>query len=194
MEFLVQDTASQIGVSLCSPNASHDVGRNTQPSQDPSPPLLPNQQSSPNAPLFALESYTPNPQTSQRSPFHPPTNDNPHQIPPVGYASDRSMPSTSVQIGNTSCAQVASAVYGVGTTTQPRAPPLFIGPLLHETLNSFITCLPNQVPTLKRLIFEVEDEATEYALRQEFLRINSASQNLGWMGIEFTVVRHTSSR
>jgi hypothetical protein len=182
MEFLVQDIASQIGFSLYTTKTSRD---NTQPSQDLDPSFIPNQQPSPNAPFFVSESRASTSQTSQRSPIGPLANDHPYQIPQSDYINDRGTPSTSAPIGNGSNGHIATAVYGTGTTTRSPAP-AFIGPALHETFDNLVTFLPTQLPPLKRVIFEVEDEATEYALHQEFVRLNSAWGN--W-GTEFAVVR-----
>jgi len=198
MEFLVTDTASRLGFPLLASATGEPEINNpptapvAQPSTYPISPIPdhPFGQLSLDTELHGANSCVIDHQASQHTPIYPPSTTPLYNISHAGYDLVSEGPSASTHMGYISGERTVNVAYQSGIAA-PSQNPSPVGPSLRQTLDNLAAFLPTQLPTLRRISFELEgeDASTERALHGEFARINSAPETQSWAGTEFVVVR-----
>src|SRR5260370_6146632 len=155
MGVLVEDVASRLGFPLLTSatTSGHLNLEVNNPTTPPSvhPSLILNQL----PPDLALYGIMQDHQASRDTPIGPPPFNDPYNISYDG--SDLgSGPSTSAHRGYVG-GQNMSVAYRSGIATQFQNPTP-IGPLLCQTIDFLATLLPTQIPPLRRILFELQDE------------------------------------
>ena len=197
MEFLVQYNASVLGYPLLTTAAgpTSDLPDLVVPtlaahvSQPPTPPFVPVGLPSPSSPFHVADTYASDQQAPLHTPISPLASDHYHTSQ-LGFDFDSRGPSTPALFGPVASDQGVNVSYRSDTVTQSRQP-ASIGPSFRQTLDSLASFIPTQLPTLRRITFEIEDEdgSTERALREEFASVNSVPGMEHWARAEFVVVR-----
>jgi len=157
-------------------------------SQPPSPPpFVPFDQPSSSSPFHVADTYASDHQASLHTPTRPLASDHYHTSQ-LGFDFDSRGLSTSALFGPGDSDQGVNVPYGSDAATQSRQP-ASIGPSFRQTLDDLASFFPTQLPTLRRVIFEIEDEdgSTERALHEEFARVNSIPGMPHWARTEFEV-------